>query len=321
MFTSLKGAFGMRDLRLHAVLFCVAVVGAVLTWSREISVAEVANIILIWEHDSTEVVSVHYQTPALDLRIERRTDQAGDFLWGLETRGPEHADTLEFPVGPLGRGLVNEIANLRTLREMGTLSPDMMATLGFEGSTSRIELGLRDARRELILGDSVFGGTERYAYDTATGAGYVLTREVMQKLATGEGAVRERLLHHFAVDEVASVRVELAGRQRTMRAGEEADEWTETDGGRPDVAFGNFMQRVENLAIAGFGLLPSPGSVMLLRVDYLDDDGELLGFMELIRDDSQERDPYFVRSKTTRIPARAVGTLAQRVEDGVSGIF
>ena len=84
-----------------------------------------------------------------------------------------------------------------------------------------------------------------------------------------------------------------------------------------DAAFANFMQRVDQLAIGGYGAEPSPaGTRSLLRVDYLDEAGEEVGFVELFHDELSERDPYYIRSETTRIVAYAVTSLAERVEQG-----
>ena len=81
------------------------------------------------------------------------------------------------------------------------------------------------------------------------------------------------------------------------------------------------MQRVGQLAIEGYARQPAAESAStLVRLDYIGHDGEPIGFLELMRDDS-EADLYFLRSETTRIPAHAMGFLARRVEEGLSGVF
>ena len=56
-------------------------------------------------------------------------------------------------------------------------------------------------------------------------------------------------------------------------------------------------------------------------MDYLDDEGEQIGFVELFHDPLAERDPFYIRSETTRIVAFAVSSLAERVEQGLADIF
>ncbi|MYG81559.1 MAG: hypothetical protein F4187_07245 [Gemmatimonadetes bacterium] len=308
------------DLRAHAVLFAMAVIAALLTWNRDVSFDENEAFIRVWDRDSADVRLVHYQTPELDLRIERRTDAAGDYLWGTQIGGMDGGpDTLDFPIGPAGAALVGRIARLRTLREMGELSPELKRDIGVEGSTSRLLVRFTDEERELILGDPVYGFPDQYAFEAATGLGYVLSREVMQALGNGQGNVRERWLHHFPT-EVAQVRVQVGGRMRAMSPAQ-GGEWMEVGGGAPDLAFATFMQRVDQLAIEGFIVRPAPENVTtIMRAEYLGEGGESIGFVELMRDDSADN-PYFVRTETTRIPAQAVEFLAQRVEEGLDGVF
>lgn len=311
----------MKDLRIHIVLFAVAAVGALLTWTRDRPVGEDEPIMRVWDRDSTDVRLVHYRTEEMDLRIERRTDPDGDFLWGTQIAGTDGPDTLDFPIGPAGRLLVERIAQLRTLRELGSLSPEMTNELGIDGSIQRLLVRFTDEERELVLGDNVLGLPDQYAYEPATGLGYVLPRHVVESLADGEEHIRERWVHHFAPEDVAEVRVDVAGRVRVMSPMEQAGEWTEVGGSTPDLAFATFMQRVNELAIDGFAVRPAPGSVrLLLRVDYVGREGQRLGFLELMRDDSQEV-AYFLRSETTRVPAQAMSFLAARVEEGLSGVF
>ncbi len=311
----------MTDLRFHAILFGVVLIATFFTWSRDISYDEEENTVRIWDRDSTDVLAIHYQTPEVEIRIERRTDQAGDFLWGTEIVGGDAQRTAEFPVGPPGHNLVDRIAGLRTVRDLGPLSTEMMAMFGIAGSADRLTVRFRDEQRELILGDAVYGSEQRYAYEPATGMGHVLPRDIVTTLANGQGAIRERWVHRFPEEDLARVRVELGGNVRTMSRLGDTDEWVDPGSQSPDVAFGTFMQRVGEVAIAGFAGLPGPGARVLVRIEYLGRDNEPLGFMELLRDDSREADPYFIVTETTRIPAQAVPYLAVRVEEGLGGVF
>ena len=92
--------------------------------------------------------------------------------------------------------------------------------------------------------------------------------------------------------------------------------------GTPDTGFGNFMERVDDLAIEGFDSLPPvEGLRLVLRLEYLDDDGDTLGFTEVLRQDLPEGNVYYLRSESTRIIARAHKVLTERVEQAVEEIF
>ena len=311
----------MKGLKMHAALFVVAVVAALLTWNRDTVPEADRGLALAWERDTTDVVAVHYRSPVMDIRIQRRTDDDGSFLWAIEIEGAEDPDTLEFPVGAPGHTLVGRLASLRVIRDLGVLSPEMITQFGLDELDERITVTFRDGQRELALGDSIFGSPDRYVLEPATGTGYVVANDIVNPLRIGEGALRERFLHLFPDGDIATVRVTSAGGERAM-ARDESGSWTPVGGGQPDEAFANFMQRVGQLAIGGYGADPAPGTLRpLLRVDYLDAEGATLGFVELLRDDSAESDPYLIRSERTRILAHAVSTLSERVEQGLGDVF
>lgn len=312
----------MKTLKVHGGLFALAVIGALLTWTRDMTDEADEGRPLVWERDTTDVVAVHYRAPEMDVRIQRRTDDAGSFLWGVEVEGAESTDTLEYPVGVPGSTLVGRLATLRVIRDLGELSPEMVARFGLDDATETVEVSFVDGQRLLAVGDSAFGGQDRYALEPATGAGYVIGSDITRPLSIGEGALRERWLHRFVDDDVATVRITVPGGGVREMARTGDGEWTEVGGDTPDAAFANFMQRVDQLAIGGYGAEPGPaGTRLLLRVDYLDDGGEALGFVELFHDELAVQDPYFIRSETTRIVAYAVTSLAERVREGLGEVF
>lgn len=312
----------MRDLKLHAALFVLAVIAALMTWTRD-EVGEASrNLPLAWQSDTTDFMWLQYSSPTLDIRIERRTDESGSFYWGTQVRKDRSPEPLGFPVGWSGVEVVPNLAALRALRDLGALTAEQRTRYGFADSEVRLALEFSGERRELVVGDSVFGGEDRYVMDAETGRGYVISREIMNPIELGEGALRERMVHNFRHNDVAHVRVAAgAGRERTM-ARTESQEWMEPGGDVPDIGFGNFMERVGEMAIDGYDNPPAVERLRLvLRMEYLDDDGDVLGFMELFRDDLAERDAYFIRSETTRMVARAHSLMAERLEQAVGDLF
>lgn len=312
----------MRDLKLHAALFVVAVVAALLTWNRNPVGESARNLILAWQHDTTDFRWFQYSSPNLDVRIERRTDESGPFYWGIQTRKDQSPEPLEFPVGWSGAETVPNLTILRVLRDLGELGAEQQARFGLVDSGVRITVEFSGGSRELIVGDLVFGGEDRYVLEAATGRGYVISREIMNQIELGEGALRERMINNFRHHDVAEVRVAAgAGGERTM-VRTESDDWMEPGSDVPDVSFGNFMERVNEMAIEGYDNPPARERLrQVLRMDYLGDDGDVLGFLELFRDDSAERNAYYLRSESTRIVARAHSVMAERLEQAVGDIF
>ncbi len=325
----------MKTLKVHGALFALAAVVALLTWTRDRPNASDARLPLVWERDTTEVVAVRYRGPQLTVEIQRLSDERGDFLWatqlserpatapGANSAGPAASpEPLEYPVGGPGHVLVARLASLRVIRDLGPLTPEMATRFGLDSPAEEIEVRFPDESRTLAVGDSAFGGQDRYVHDLTTGAAWVIGSDITRPLTIGDGAIRERWLHRYPDADVATVRLSLPdGRTREM-ARTEAGEWTDPDAATPDAAFANFMQRVEQLAIGGYGAEPDPARTRpVLRVDYLDDNGEALGFVELLHDPQAERDPWYIRSETTRIVAFAVNSLAERVEQGLAEVF
>ena len=314
--------FLTTDLKAHIAFFVAAAVVMIFTCNRGEVVESARGLPLMWDHDTTDFRLLDYSTPVLSLTIERRTDDGHEYYyWGTQKLVADSSEELEFPVGWSGRAVVPRVAALRALRDLGPLSPDQRESYGIEGSDASLTIGFGDERRELVVGDSVFGGDDRYAMEVATGRGMVISREIIDPLQRGEGAVRERMLHDFARDRIATVVVNAEGRERTMeRTGD--GEWTAPGATDPDPGFANFMDRVNQLGIDGYRDLPPAESLKpVLRIDYLDRNGDLLAFMEVSRDESAERPSYFIRSERTRIIARAHRGLTDRVEQALADLF
>ena len=310
----------MNDLRAHVAFFAVAVIATLLTWNRDTSGAADRDLPVVWERDTTDVLGVHYRTPTLDLRVERRSDDDGAFLWGNQTRAG--LASLEFPVGAEGHALLTVLSVLQVERELGQLSDERKTRYGLVDSGHLLSVRFDDGQRELVVGDSVFGSGDRYALESATGVGYVLSRHLIGVLEGGDGALRERVAHHFAPVDIGAVRISGPAGERRMARTEEGD-WTEIDGGSPDTGFGNFMERVGLLSVGeGYADPPSPGDLtLILRMDYVSVDAEPLGFFELLHDGGSPLKTYFLVSETTRIPGRVPRLLAERVEQAVADLY
>ncbi len=313
---------GSKTLRFHAVLFAAAVAAAATTWTRDIVPESERGRVLAWERDTADVVSVRLRNDEIDVEVQRRIDDDGAFLWGVQVTGPEWVDTLEFPTGAPARTLVGRVAAMRVVRDLGELSPERRTRFGLDEPWGRLSVGFRDGLREFSLGDSTFASSDRYALEGATGVGYVVPGDVVNPLRIGQGALRERWLHRFQSTDVAAVRLTGPAGARTVNRGE-SGEWLSPESGEADAAFANFMQRVDQLAIAGYGDVPTADALTsLLTLEYVDAEGDRLGFVELLKSETAaDGEAYFVRSETTRVAARAVGTLAARVEQGMSEAF
>ncbi len=317
----------------HAALLVVATVWALQSWRAEGNFAERPDVI-VWQRDSMDVTEIVYRSPEKTLTISRmdETDGEGSYLWAVEARDSAKPafvgqlpmpDTLRYPVGASGSTLVQRWATLGAIRELGSIPESRREALGLDRDDEIVQVSFRGGeRRQIVVGDSIFGGPDRYALDPASGAAYVISRNVVNPLAMGEGAIRERWIHEFMLGDARQVRATgSAGQERRMTRTSDGG-WVEEGEETSDQAFANFIQRVDELAIAGFWSKPSQEtSERLLLLEFLDDQDEVMGFLELLQDTGRERDQFYIRSERTRVFAEAVTVLAERVSEALPDAF
>lgn len=320
----------MRGVTVHGALLVLMLGLAYPTWTRERTRPTDVRGVVIWDRDTTELRSIVYRSPAREVEISRRREDGEAFLWAREVvpgSGGDSAtaDTLRYPVGVSGGELFRGLAGLRVIRDLGMVDSAKAGEYGLDDPSASLVLGFADGEREIQVGDSIYGGSDRYGRDVPSGRTFVLSGSLVRPLRIGSGAIRERAVHYFLDADIARVRVETRGREREMTRSDgsagQAAVWAEPDDpGRPDVTFANFMERLGQLSIAGFDDdVPEGSLARLFRVDYAGRDGEALGFVELFRD--VEGGAYYLRSERTRVPARTVQVFAERVEQDLSQIF
>jgi hypothetical protein len=285
---------------------------------------------VIWDRDTTELASITYRAAAREVEISRQMEGGDAFLWGRETASVSVADsvtskTSSYPVGIAGSELMRGFAELRVLRDLGAVDSLRAEEYGLDDPATSIILRFVEEERTVQLGDSIYGASDRYAMDRSTSRAFVLPGSLVRPLRIGSGALRERSVHHFQDTDVARVRVQALGRQREMvRSGGgrgAATVWSDLAGsGGADLTFGNFMERVGQLAITGFeDEIAEESLERILRIEYSSSEGEMLGFLDLFRD--LEDGAYFLRSERTRVPARTVQAFAERVEQDLEQVF
>lgn len=328
----------MRAAAIHGALLLVALAGAYLTWTREEVPAEERATVLVWRGSPDDVTRVRYDRNGLSLVVERRKDNGSTYLWGTVRpggTGPTAADSgagsaavEEFPVGERGDELLQRVAPLTALRDMKVLSDSARGAFGLAQPYARLSVVFTGAARELLIGETVYGTGHRYALDPSTGRGYVLSQELARSLEGGHSALRLTTLHGFQREDVGAVTVLGAAGERTMHRlvsdQPGTDSWAQADANEPDQTFGNFMDRVQQLAVLAYEPDTDPDTLQRrVRIEYRNDKGEPLGFLELFRGaaDSSGGFEYYLRTERTRVVGRAYRSLAERVDDDVDQIL
>ena len=301
-------------------MLVLAAIWAAQTWTRDRPSYEDRDRILVWEEDTLRVDRVRFSSGDGSLELVRRTDEDGEsYLWGVEGGGG--ADPDEYPVGNPGHALVAQLSALRVIRELPSTDAAALRSFGLTDPEKRIVVETPGGRRELAVGDTTYGGEARYALDVANDRVYVIPGSLVRPFEIGAEALRERQLHRYLEDEVGRVRIQAAGIDWTM-VEDGAGEWRRDGSEGPDPAFSDFLTRVGQLAIAGYGDTPPPEQLRgLVRMDFETADGEVLGFVELLENPMASAPEFFLRSERTRVLARAVTALAERVVQDLEDVL
>jgi len=76
----------MRGVIVHGALLVVMLIYGYRTWTRDKTVKPTTGSVVVWNRSAADLQKVEYQTEQKTVRIERRSDAAGSYWWGVETR-------------------------------------------------------------------------------------------------------------------------------------------------------------------------------------------------------------------------------------------
>ena len=299
---------------IHGLLLVVARLFAYQTWTREAAVAPLTGDVVVWSIPPESIQAATLEAEGRAIRVERRSDDQGPYLWGSDTRtmeqygqhtkgapdaapasdrpyGPQVVSTSsEFMVSEKGDALFANLAELRALRTMGKIDEDKHALYDLHEKTHTVTVIHDGGSRSLRVGGKVFGGTDRYALDPSTGEGYVISEVVTRDFVNGEAGLRLSSIHAYGDDEVGKAVIEAKGQQRTMLRimavddrGNERRTWADAQTpNKPDQTMANFLRNVDVLRPARFVAdIDASKLQRVLRVDYQTRAGAPLGWVEL----------------------------------------
>ena len=330
----------MKSLAVHTALLVAALVLAFVTWTSSSSPQADRNLVDVWNHEPGRLASVTWRSNAHTLTIERRERQAGTYLWAVDTMpapvlpvadseapapaAPPQVD--EYPVGEDGGALLEQLARLQAVRDLGQPEEPDLAGYGLTSVTDTVKLRFGGGeQRALAVGGSVVGGGDRYVRDVATGRVYVLSAGLLQPLQV-PGAFRLTQLQGFQPAAVRGAVLRAGGTERVMKrtaAAEPAQAvWTAAGSAQPDQAFANFMSQLDGLWVTQFRPNVDVDSLQLIvQVDYLGARSDTLGTFQLYRTASPDSATYFLRTMATIVPGEAYGPVAERLEQDVHTLF
>jgi hypothetical protein len=340
-----------RGLATHFLLLVVAAGAAVFVWTRDKKPAVSLGDVTIWSGRPAEVSRIAFDAKSKKISLEARSDAQGRwFLGTAETPAtPDaHAADAGLPAAPAApkvvtfvsvgqtTKLVEALAPLKGVREVGRIGDDRSAEFGLKDPDGTLSVTMAGKERRLTLGGHTPGGGDRYVRDDASTLVYVVKGDVTRDLEAGEGALSERDLHEFKDGEIDSIRVVARGKSReVLRRGPESKRiWADpSDPEKADETVSNWIAKVDRLRPTEYlGGAESSVPEQVVRIDYKAR-GAQGAFLEIAKipavppavppqnaPSPGSKFDFVVRSERTRQWAKVYTPVAEQVEQDLGSI-
>ncbi|HEY5947895.1 MAG TPA: DUF4340 domain-containing protein [Kofleriaceae bacterium] len=267
----------------------------------------------------------------------------------------------EFPLGESADKLVKSYAAARALRDLGKpndaakkdyklgTKPLNIVTMkdGKDVSTSTITVNFKDGSRTFVVGGAVYGGSDKYVIDQASGKAYVLSKDLLSALEVGESSLHLTDPRGFDATKIGSVTLEANGRSKsfaritTQGGADQAQQvktWGDPATKKADQTAANFIDNANNLRPTEYAAtLKVSDLTPVMKLTYKDERGALLGTLSLYKREKpgqlmegQELDPanppkgdteYYIITEKTRVPAIVRKDTAQRSEQDIETVL
>jgi hypothetical protein len=243
---------------------------------------------------------------------------------------PESNEPKRFISLAKGNELAESLATLKATRVLGKIAPERIADFGFDKTDlGTLEVVVGGKTHTLQLGEKTPGGSDRYVRDTATGEAYVIAGLIANDLTAADNRLIEREFHDFGDEKVAKVVLKTAtGSREVVRHAVEKDFWAKPE--TPDTkdeTVSNWMTKVDRLRVTTYveSVEPAPKPEdQVVQVEYLNDRGRRLGFLELVRmqaKDGKDKPDYVARSERTRWHATVLRSTAEQIEQDLASVL
>lgn len=270
--------------------------------------------------------------------------------------------TREFPLGESADKVVARFASARALRDLGKptaaamkdykldTKPTNIVTMkdGKKVSTTTLTVTFKDgSKRTYNVGGSVYGGSDKYVLDPASGKAYVFSKDLLGGLELGESSLHLMDPRGFDAAKMNTVTIEAGGKSKsvvrlTTKGGADGNQnvktWADPVTKKGDQTAANFVDNANNLRPMEYASNLKPSDLTpLVKLTYKDDRGALLGTLQLFKREKpgqlaegQELDPanppkgeteYYILTEKTRVPALVRKDTAQRAENDIETVF
>jgi Domain of unknown function (DUF4340) len=206
----------------------------------------------------------------------------------------------QFPVGELADKLAKAVSAARALRDLGPVSDANKKDFKLDESKATLTLAFGADVKTFAIGGSVYGGSDRYAMDKATGRGYVLSRDLISAVESGAGSLRLADPRGFDANKLNAVtitappkagatatsaeQIRKAEKITTKVDGTSAKTWGDPKTGKADGTIANFIDNASALRPTEYQPDTKLSDLTLVvSFNYADDKGAPLGSMSVYK--------------------------------------
>ncbi len=257
----------------------------------------------------------------------------------------EVRNVTEFPTGDAVDKLVKLMASARVMRSLGTVSEADKKTYKLEDQKTTMTVSFADGDRTFVIGGQVYGGSDRYVLESATGKGYVFSRELLSSLEGGFTMLRLADPRGFELAEAKQVTITAGGKTRTAvrvastsADGQASEKWGDAATKKVDQTLANFVDNTLNLQPTSFDPAVKMSDLTpVLTLAYRDGKGNALGEVKVFKrtraaemptdgtgDPANPPPPiveYFLHTAKTRVMAQVNRSVAERAEQDLSALL
>ena len=257
----------------------------------------------------------------------------------------ETKKTREFPLGDTGDTLVKSLTAARAIRDLGSPTAEAKKDYKLDDAKTTLTVTFKDGSRSFLIGGPVYGGSDRYALEPASGKAFVLSKDLISGLEVGESSLHLTDPRGFDAAKIESVTIEGGGKTKTavrVQAGEEGKQvktWGDEATKKPNQTIANFIDNANNLRPTEYSAdVKTVGLEPVVTLTYKDERGAVLGTLSLYKHQKPptpmaEGQPpdmtnpltpeteYFIMTPRTRVPAIVRKDTAERTEQDVPTVF
>jgi hypothetical protein len=373
----------MRGALIHGVLLAVMLVYGYRTWTRDKTSSPTTGNVVMWDKSENDLVSIEYKAPKKIVKVEKKFDHwwgtditietkpkpitpkpgegsgsgsaagsaagSGSGSGSAAAKPPVEEEevgrkTHEFPLGDAGDKLIKDFTAMRALRDLGVPNDEAKKDYKLVDAKTTITVTFKDGPKTFLVGGSVYGGSDRYVVDQASGKAYVFAKDLISPLEIGESSLHLLDPRGFDAAKIDQVTIEAGGKAKsfmrfeTEQEGTKRKTWADVETKTANSLAANFIDGVNNLRPTEYNTTVKPGDMQsVMKLTYKSDKGAVLGTLQLLRyekpgqlAEGQELDPanppkgeteYYILTEKTRVPGLVRKDTAQRTENDIENVF